>query len=329
MATIEEQEKLLATLKFTPCSYNISLWGYGGEIVMGTVRREIFDYFKKRRISVPDFAWDYDAVEELNIPDSMLPFDPGSWYDCDDLGHASGVSRDSGTIQITNENGETVLERPLESLDGTDIGLCCDNEAWVSMVSPGEVVFVGRSNEKGTFFEGEIQLTAPFDPEKLELVYDDIDGEEFITNVMYNGEDIDNFGGSTDGKSSDFCFCLIKEDKSWEKYVDYDSIEYSLTGWFSKKINPAYLGNYLVNPAGKNSYEHQAKWTGTKWVRTWCEESGYDDPDQEVKIKEWRGIAYNPDADVEWDPVAELEKIIVEHKEVIEEIKADPRGWPF
>ena len=328
MATIKEQEDLIAKLKFTPCKYRISLWGYGGEIAMGTVDKKIFDYFKHRRISVPDYAWDYDAVTELKIPEELQPFSPGSWYECDDLAHTSGVSRDSGTLQIEDENGNEVLQRTLDSLDGADIGLCCDNEAWVGMASPGEAVFVGRSNEKGTFFEGEIDLTAPFDPEKLELIYDDIDGEDIVHSVMYDGEDIDNFGSNTNGKSSEFCFCLVDENKDWEKYVDYDSIEYPTTAWFPKKIDPVYVGTYEIETAGKNAYQHQAKWTGNKWVSTYADESEYNDPDKEIKIKHWRGIPYNPDAEY-WDPAAELDKIILEHSEVLEEIKADPRGWPF
>ena len=326
MATIEEQEQLLATLKFTPCTYRICMWGYGGEVVMGTVEKKIFDYFKHRRISVPDYAWDYDAVDELNIPEEYQPFEPGSWYECDNLAHTIGVSRDAGTIQITNENDDVVLERSLDDIDGTDIGLCCDNEAWVGMVSPGEVVFVGRSSEKGNFFEGEIHLTAPFDPEKLELIYDDIDGEDIIHSVMYDGQDIDNYGANTNGKSSDFCFCLVDEDKDWEKYVDHDSINYPLTDWFPKKINPVLVGVYDIKTAGKDSYSYRAKWTGTRWISAWQD----DTPEaEEVKIKEWRGITYDPDSEAEWDPVVELDKIIEEHKEVIEEFKADPRGWPF
>jgi hypothetical protein len=338
MATIEEQEKLLATLKFTPRTYNISLWGYGGEVAMGTIDRKIFDYFKHRRICVSDYAWDYDAVEELNIPEDMQPFSPGSWYECDNLAHASGVSRSSGNIQVTDENNEPVFESDLESLDGSDVGFCCEDEAWIGMVQPGEVVFIGRSNEKGTFFEGEIDLVAPFDIEKLELHYDEIDGEEIVSSVYYDGEEIDNNGGNTDGKSSEFGFFLVKEDDSWERYVDYDSIDYPMTEWFPKKINPAYLGNYMVKTAGKNSYEYQAKWIGNKWVSAWCDESEFEDPSKEIKIKEWRGIPYNPDAE-EWDPAAELDKIIEQHKEVIEQLAEDARvgetvvpnkaAWPF
>ena len=43
---LAEQQKLIEVLKFTPRTYKIQLWGYGGEYVMGTVDRKIYDYFK-------------------------------------------------------------------------------------------------------------------------------------------------------------------------------------------------------------------------------------------------------------------------------------------
>jgi hypothetical protein len=46
MATKEEKQELMDILKFTPCTYTIQMWGYGGEYVMGTVERKIYDYFK-------------------------------------------------------------------------------------------------------------------------------------------------------------------------------------------------------------------------------------------------------------------------------------------
>jgi hypothetical protein len=326
MATIKEQEDLIARLKFTPCSYTITMWGYGGETVMGTVDRKVFDYFKHRRLSVSDWAWDYDAVDELKVPEDLQPFSPGSWYECDDLAHASGASRDSGTLQITDENGTTVTERDLSGLDGTDINLCCNDEAWVGMVKPGTVVFIGRSTEKGTFFEGDIDLTEPFDPELLTIGYDEIDGEEIVNYVEYNDQQIENSGGSTNGKSSDFGFYLVKEDGTWEKYHDHNDIKYTLTDWFSKKVNPVHPGNYEVEPVGPKSYTYHARWTGTRWITSWADDT---DETESIKIRRWRGIDHDPDADVEWDPVVELDKIIVQHKETLEEIKADPRGWPF
>ena len=108
MATQEEKDKLVEVLKFTPRTYKIRLWGYGGEYVMGTVKREIYDYFRRRRLSVPDYAWDGDYVEDHNIPEDMQPFYSGQYYDCDDMGHVYGVDTSAGTLQIDDENGDTV-----------------------------------------------------------------------------------------------------------------------------------------------------------------------------------------------------------------------------
>jgi acetoin utilization deacetylase AcuC-like enzyme len=82
-----------------------------------------------------------------------------------------------------------------------------------------------------------------------------------------------------------------------------DDIKYSMTPWFPKKVVPVREGVYNVRTAGKNSYEHQAKWTGEKWIRTWNEE--------EVKIKEWQGIAYDPD---EHFLRQEFDRIVLEHE---------------
>lgn len=304
MATIEEQEKLIEVLKFTPRTYKIQMWGYGGEKVMGTVDRKIYDYFKARRLSLSDYAWDHDYADDNNIPEEMQPFPPGSWYEGDSMGHAHGVSRDLSTLQITDEQDQVVYERRIDEMcgDEDEPEFSCGDEVWINEKPAGTVVFIGNSNEKGTFFEGEIPLKQPFDITKLVLGYDDIDGEEIINHVEYDGEEIDNWGGSTDGKSSDFGFYIAGslKDGKWEKYTNMDDIEYTMTDWFPKKITPVREGLYNVKTAGKNSYTHHAKWTGEKWTSAWS--------DDEVKIKEWQGIAYNPD---EQDLRDELDNIVL------------------
>ena len=223
MATTEEKAKLVEILKFTPRTYKISMWGYGGEKVMGTVEREVWDYCMDNQVDLSDIAWgDEDTVEEMGLDIDMLPFHPGQWYECDGMAHTSGVSRNAGTLQIEDENGNIVFEKPLDNITG---GGCdgepdwsCQDEAWVGSKPAGTVVFIGTSNEKGTFFEGEIELKQPFNIELLELHYDEIDGEELVNGVVYDGEDIDNWGGSTDGKSSDFGMYLVKDSNSWETY---------------------------------------------------------------------------------------------------------------
>ena len=344
MATKKQKQELMEILKFTPRTYKITMWGYGGEYVMGTVDRKIYDYFKHRRLDLSDFAWDSDYAEENNIPEEMWPFPPGSWYECDDMGHVHGVDRDSGTLQIEDETGETIIERSLEDLDGCDIGLSCGDEVWVDSKEPGTVVFVGTSGEKGTFFEGEINLKQPFDQEKLIICYDDFDGSDVVCSVEYDGEDIENWGANTNGKSSDFGFYVAgsRKEGKWERYKNMDDIAYPMTEWFPKKVNPAYEGVYEIKTPGKNSYQHQGKWTGSRWISSW----GEDTPEtEELKVKEWRGISVDPDLYSDWDPVAELDKIIADAAHISEEelIKASeefnkeleetinkPKGsWPF
>ena len=225
MATQEEQQLLIDTLKFTPRTYKIQMWGYGGERVMGTTTQEVWDYCMANQVDLSDIAWNSDAAEEMELDEDLLPFPPGSWYECDNMGHTNGVSRDAGTIQITDENGETVFEKSLDDCDGsTDSpGLNCIDEVWIGSRKKGEIVFVGSSNEKGTFFEADLELTAPFDIEKLELCYEEFDGEDIVSGVVYDGEDIDNYGGSTDGKSSDFTMARITDDEGkWERYSPED-----------------------------------------------------------------------------------------------------------
>jgi hypothetical protein len=161
MATQTEKQQLIDTLKFTPRTYKITMWGYGGEKVMGTVSREIWDYCMENQVDLSDIAWgDEDRVEEMNLDIDMLPFTPGSWYECDDMAHTNGVSRNAGNIQIEDENGEVVFERSLDDCDGGEDSpeWSCFDEAWIGSKPAGTVVFVGASNEKGTFFEGEIEL---------------------------------------------------------------------------------------------------------------------------------------------------------------------------
>jgi len=222
MATPEEQQQLIDTLKFTPRTYRITMWGYGGERVMGTTTQEVWDYCMENQVDLSDIAWDSDAAEEMDLDPDLLPFPPGSWYECDDMAHTNGVSRDAGTLQIEDEMGETVFEKSLDAIDGSSNDSpewSCIDESFIGSRAKGEIVFVGSSNEKGTFFEADLELTAPFDITKLTLCYEEVDGEEIVNGVIYDGEDIDNWGGSTDGKSSDFTMVRIIDDAgNWERY---------------------------------------------------------------------------------------------------------------
>lgn len=293
----QEQDKLIKALKFTPRTYRVSMWGYGGEYVMGTISREIYDYFKDNNLSVSDFAWDSDYAEAKEIPEDMWPFQPGSWYECDNLCHANGVSMNAGTLQVDDENGNEILNRQLESLDGTDIELSTEGEYWIGQVDDG-VVFFGRSNEKGTFFDAELPLTMPFDETKLCISGDDVDGEVIAWQITYDGEEIENYGASTDGKSSDFYFYLVEDGEVVESYnepvsnyINYWAEDYEKTKTFkfNKKNQPPMPGDYRCtwSPGLGTSYG-TLEWTGDKWL-----EYEYDLPKEVNGVKDWEGLNWD------------------------------------
>lgn len=284
-----EHEKLIEVLKFTPCTYKIHLWGYGGEYAMGTVDKKIYEYFRQRRLSVSDFAWNSDYAEENNIPEDMWPFTPGSWYECEDMGHVYGVDRSSGTMQILDDKDQVIYERPLEDLDGCDVQLSTGDEVYIDNQPKGTVVFFGYTSDKGTFFEADIDLTQPFDPEKLCITVDEFDGNEIVTSVQYDEVDLCNNGGDTNGKGSDFAFYIAGSNtgKGYTRYRDMDDIQYGLTPWFEGKTHPERIGLYNVQT--REGHEYHAMWNGSHWHNTW------DDDKKPIKIKQWQGIAYDPD----------------------------------
>jgi len=299
LAENPEHEKLMEHLKFTPRTYKVLLWGYGGEHVMGTVEPEIYDYFKRRRLSLTDYAWDSSYADDNNIPEEMQPFPPGSWYECSDMAHIHGVDRGCGTLQILDENGDTVYERELEDIDGygdDSPEWHGGDEVWIDEKPAGTVVFIGVSSEKGTFYEADIELTAPFDITKLSLGYEDVDSNEIINQVTYEEINLDNYGGDTSGKGSDFGFYIAGslKDGKWERYKDMDDIKYTLTEWFPAKVAPVREGVYNVKT--KDGYSYQGKWTGSRWITSWSEDT---DETESIKVKEWQGIDHDPDATTE------------------------------
>lgn len=279
LTTNVDHEKLIEVLKFTPRTYKISMWGYGGEKVMGTVDREVWDYCMTNQVSLQDIAWNSDICDDIPLDPDKLPFPPGSWYECDNITHVNGVSRDAGTLQIDDENGDTVFEKSLDDCDGMPGSpeLESGDECWIGGNPEGTIVFVGSSNEKGTFFEGEIELTQPFEIEKLSLVYEEVDGEDIVTGVSYDGEEIDNWGGSTDGKSSDFDMYLVKKEGKFERYAPEDKdwghpeMGTSPSEWESspkfdfKKHQPTHVGYYSCVWSSYGITYGSAYWDGKEF----------------------------------------------------------------
>lgn len=214
MATEAEKEELVEILKFTPVTYRVELAGYGGEIVMGKVSREFYDYIKDNDITPNDYAWGSDKDYE-DVPEGG--FVAGEWHECDNIVHAWGAEVcDSSVLIVTDENGDEVVNCEL-TYDGleehnieTEFGP--NDETHASEQEEGTCVFVNQSYEKGQFFAADINLRAPFNPAKLKVVFEDIDGWQLATSVTYDGEELDADGGDTNGKGSNTYIVCVGED---------------------------------------------------------------------------------------------------------------------
>jgi hypothetical protein len=201
MATEQEKEELMQTLKFIPRKYRVELVGRGGEIVMGKVASKVYDYFEDNAIDIEEFAGDWDG--DLEVPEEFHPFNPGDWHDCDNIAHETGVDMSSGEIVVFDETGAIVwsCDLDLTQLEQQGVKASSSEEVYPEDdLSTGDCYYIGQSIEKGLFFGGEFELRAPFDPKLLELSYGDYDGWELCSSVAYAGEFIDSNDYDTSGK---------------------------------------------------------------------------------------------------------------------------------
>ena len=322
MATNEQKQELIDILKFTPRTYTIYIGGYGGESYAGKVDRATYEYFKEKKIDIEEYANDWDD-NFGDVPRELQPFSPGSPYDCDGLFHASGAELSNlNEIQINDENGDQIWACAAGLNELEDEGVTVNEWGGCDFDDLPEdtIVHWGGQGEKGTFFDGELELTQPFDPKKLTVNYENCDGWWIINNVEYDGIEIDGSGGySTTGKWTENKWVLCngdevyesvsredQEDKDeeelptiqeleedsgeWDPAAELDKItETIMTEWYPKNTKPAHLGTYEVDlgtlVAWPFSRVVRAEWTGKKWQS----EDG-----EKVKIEAWRGLAINP-----------------------------------
>ena len=131
-------------------------------------------------------------------------------------------------IEVRNSEGETIWSSTMspDVLEEAGCNVDCVNECMVEDLSPETTVFYGQSDMKGTFFEKEIDLKAPFDPSKLSIMYSEIEGWYLFSGISYNGDELEDDGGFyVEGEDVIFTFIKVLKDNETEIYEgpeDYD-----------------------------------------------------------------------------------------------------------
>ena len=213
--TIEEQRELLETIKFPPRKYKIEITGRGGEIVVGSVSAEAYDYLSDNEIDIEELIDDED--NDLEVPKELLFIQDGAWYDCDNIAHENGATMDDmSTISVYDETGKEIWSHSLDidSLENIDINVDEIDEIYTNERDDIDAVFIGQSVEKGLFFGGDFIIKSEFDPTKLKFEYSDIEGWYLFSSIQYDGEYIDNYEYDTSGKGSQFDLIDLRKNKS-------------------------------------------------------------------------------------------------------------------
>ena len=233
MATTEEKTELVETLK-GPRFYRITLNGYGGESAYMSVSKEAHDFWK----SVCDDHGDYDLSAYMtsdeddepefenveNVPaEAQFLHDTDEdnykrpWYESHtEFEHSYGVEWNSAYIVVDEVNSqEYSADHVADVIDGENLSemlnILEEESGWelelTSMDCADEVPegteYIAQmySSEKGTFFEGILETTGDFDPKKLKVYcLEYLNGEDTVVNIEYDGNEIENDGGDTNGK---------------------------------------------------------------------------------------------------------------------------------
>lgn len=208
MATIEQKEELAQTLKFTPTTYNLVIQGYGGEIAVAKINKAQYDYWKPKidengDSELVEHCVAFDDEDANDVPKEARIVEDGAWYDTE--GHIDGGSgaefNGSNLIEIYDENVDVVFSKDL-GYNLEDDGVTIESEeCYVGNTEGNDYGFCMQSSEKGTFFDADLPLTAPFDPSKLKIYTTDFEGWELVTGIEYDGEPLEGFDGyDTTGK---------------------------------------------------------------------------------------------------------------------------------
>ena len=230
MATSEEKQELVDRLS-GPRFFRVYIQGYGGEAAYMTISKEAHDFWKE----VTEENGDYDLVQYMTCDEldecefeyiDTVPEEAQFLHDKDDdnykrpwyeshteFEHTYGATYDSAYITVdevsddeynsdhvadvissmdVSELNDEVLEDSNNEIEILEMGCCEEHDGYVAQL---------YSSEKGCFFDGVIETHGEFDPKKLKIYTTEfLNGEDTITSIEYDGVEVDNNGGDTNGK---------------------------------------------------------------------------------------------------------------------------------
>jgi len=228
MATTEEKQETVDVLRGER-HYRISLNGYGGEAAYINLTKEAYEFWKpvveehgdsdlvNYMVEAENDDCDFEDIDSVPPEAQFMTEDEYTypWYEApNEYVHQYGVEYSSSYLHVTEVDSDEYMSNEIadvvegesfqEYLDGVmeandyEIDLVESDE---DMGGEGDYVVQFYSSEKGQFFDGIITTYGDFDPKKLVVVITEYpNGEDIVTSIEYDGTEVDNQGGDTNGK---------------------------------------------------------------------------------------------------------------------------------
>jgi hypothetical protein len=233
MATLKEQQQTLDNIK-GPRYYHIQLWGYGAEHAYASISKEAYDFWKpivdehgdndlcNYLLNAGEGTFDFENIDSVPPKANFLSDDEegigacSSWYEMpNEFEHIHAVTIDNAQIEVNEVDGleysskhiETIIEHENVNDWASKISEETDYETEIldsvedTYPDKGTYIVQMLSMEKGTFFDGIVETVGEFDPKKLKIQYSETtNGEDVVRGITYDGVEVDNNGGDTNGK---------------------------------------------------------------------------------------------------------------------------------
>jgi hypothetical protein len=226
MATKKQKEELIRTIKNPERYFRVDFGRYGGEVAMGEITKEQFEYWEGKDEEFAEHMagadWGDDREDDGTPPEAKItrPF-----YEFEDICHLSGPELSDGqimTITEVDKNGDTLRDNDGNFLDDIQIDMkdfkkkgvkvkCIAEHNSGSKSCKDKYYLFGQYFNKGGWGTTDPIKTGPegFNLKKMEINYENADGFKVFGDILYDGDSFYLEEDST-GKSS--CFYVMEGD---------------------------------------------------------------------------------------------------------------------
>ena len=232
MATSEEKTELVEAIK-GPRYYHILINGYGGEAAYMSISKEAHDFWNAHteehgdndlvQYMISDDGEEIEYEDIDSVPEeAQFLHDPDDdnykrpWYESHtEYEHQYGAEFGSAYMDVDEvDSGEYNSNIVREVMGRESVQDLCNRISeetdWEVEMYDSDECYAGSdveyiaqlySSEKGCFFDGIIETVGEFDVKKLVFHLSEYDNdEETITSIEYDGVEVENNGGDTNGK---------------------------------------------------------------------------------------------------------------------------------